>query len=101
MYPHERSLVKRFESRPFALIGVNSDRNREVARKAVRTKNLSWRSFWADGERGPIPLAWNVRKWPTLYVLDHTGVIRWKGHGTDGLDAVIEECVEATERDRR
>ena len=29
MYPHERSLVKRLEGKPFALIGVNSDTDRK------------------------------------------------------------------------
>ena len=29
MYPHERSLVKRLENEPFALIGVNSDTDLE------------------------------------------------------------------------
>ncbi len=98
MYAHERSLVHRMKGRPFALIGVNSDRSRAAARDAVTTKNLNWRSFWADGERGPIPKAWNVRRWPTLYVLDGDGVIRWKGHGTKGLDAAIEACVVAAEQ---
>ena len=26
MYPHERSLVKRLQGKPFALVGINSDR---------------------------------------------------------------------------
>ena len=32
MYPHERSLVKRLKDKPFALIGVNSDANKETLR---------------------------------------------------------------------
>ena len=28
MFPYERSLVKRMENRPFALIGVNSDKDK-------------------------------------------------------------------------
>jgi hypothetical protein len=29
MYPHERSLVKRLADEPFAIIGVNSDKDHE------------------------------------------------------------------------
>ena len=29
MYPHERSLVKKMEGKPFVLLGVNSDADRE------------------------------------------------------------------------
>ena len=100
MYPHERSLVKRLADRPFALVGVNSDRDRETACAAVAAHQLNWRSFWAGGEHGPIPLAWNVRRWPTLYVIDHRGIIRWKGHRADGLDEVIESCVAVAEGER-
>ncbi len=29
MYPHERSLVEKLEGKPFALIGINSDLDRD------------------------------------------------------------------------
>ena len=32
MYPHERSLVERLANRPFAIIGINSDRPSVTAR---------------------------------------------------------------------
>ena len=35
MYPHERSLVKKYAQSPFALIGVNSDRTLERVKKAI------------------------------------------------------------------
>src|SRR5947208_9610446 len=76
MYPHERSLVKRFEGRPFAILGVNSDADRETVKKAVAQEKLTWRSFWDGGSTdGPIARQWNVSGWPTLYVIDHRGVI--------------------------
>lgn len=43
---------------------------------------LAWPSyrFWCDGNssEGPICRKWNVTSWPTLYVLDSRGVIRYK-----------------------
>ena len=35
MYPHERSLVKRLANEPFALIGVNSDKDLEKLQKKI------------------------------------------------------------------
>ena len=35
MYPHERSLVEEMKDKPFALVGVNSDRTIERAKKAI------------------------------------------------------------------
>ena len=88
MYPHERSLVNRMKDRPFALLGVNSDINREKTREVCKTKELTWRSFWNGpmGTRGPISTAWNVSGWPTIYVLDHKGTIRFKGVRGEAMD---------------
>ena len=36
MYPHERSLVKRLSDKPFALRGVNSDRDREKIKQTIK-----------------------------------------------------------------
>ena len=45
MYAHERSLVKRLENKPFALLGINSD-PKDVVKKGIKDENLSWRSWW-------------------------------------------------------
>ncbi|MEM7233393.1 MAG: thioredoxin-like domain-containing protein [Planctomycetota bacterium] len=95
MYPHERSLVKKLEGKPFALIGVNSDSDLGKLKEVIEKENISWRSFWngPDGTRGPISTQWNVSGWPTIYVLDHKGVIRQKNVRGPELEKVIEELV--------
>ncbi len=101
MYPHERSLVKRLANRPFVIIGVNSDKDRGEIKKVLVKENITWRSFWNNGGTGdPIASAWNVRGWPTIYVIDHEGVIHYKGHGEDEakFDARIDRLVEAAEK---
>ena len=92
MYPHERSLVKQLAGKPFALIGVNSDADLDQIREIVKEKNITWRSFWngPDGTSGPISTKWNVRGWPTIYVLDEEGVIRYRDVRGDDMDRAIE-----------
>src|SRR5947199_5667315 len=101
MYPHERSLVKRLEGKPFALIGVNSDRNRDELKKTMEKEGITWRSFWNGGStQGPISTRWAVEGWPTLYVIDHKGLIRHKHLGNPGdkqLDEEIEALVKEAE----
>jgi hypothetical protein len=99
MYPHERSLVKKLSDKPFALIGVNSDPDLAEIRKIVKEKELTWRSFWngPKGTQGPISTQWNVQGWPTIYVIDHEGVIRYKDVRDERLDAAIEELVSKAE----
>ena len=80
MYPHERSLVKKLADKPFALIGVNSDKDLDKLKPRLEEENITWRSFWngPDGTQGNIAERWNVQSWPTIYVLDTEGVIRFK-----------------------
>ena len=91
MYPHERSLVKRLKDKPFALIGVNSDRDKEKLKQRMQEENITWRSFWngPEGTRGPIAKAWNVSGWPTIYVIDAKGVIRKKGPRGAAMDRAV------------
>ena len=45
----------------------------------------------ADGEGfGPISRAWNLQGTPTLFVLDHKGVIRYRWLGSPGENAIDE-----------
>ncbi len=99
MYPHERSLVKQLAGKPFALIGVNSDSDRDEIKEIIKDKKLNWRSFWNGGSTsGPISTKWNVSGWPTVYIIDTKGVIRYKGHG-QGIDPVIEKCLSEADVD--
>jgi hypothetical protein len=96
MYPHERSLVKRLEGKPFALIGVNSDEDREQLKQVLVDQNITWRSFWNGGSSdGPISRRWQVEGWPSIWVIDARGVIRYRDvHGDDmdqAVDALLAE----------
>lgn len=96
MYPHERSLVQRLANEPFALIGVNSDKDRDTLKKVIANENLTWRSFWNGGStRGPISTAWGINGWPTIYVIDAKGVIRFMSRGPDqaGTEKAIQEAL--------
>ena len=94
MYPHERSLVKRLADEPFALIGINSDKSPEIVSKTIERENLNWRSFFdGGGTGGPIATRWGVRGWPTIYVLDHEGVIRFKGVRDHEMDKAVDQLL--------
>ena len=95
MYPDERSLVKRLEGKPFALVGVNSDTDKKKLKNRMAEEKISWRSFWngPKGTDGPISRAWNVRGWPTIYVLDHHGVIRFKRIRYEQVDKAVDQLL--------
>ena len=96
MIPHERSLVKKLENKPFALIGVNSD-TREAYDAEVEEMGVTWRSFMEGSTTGPIPTKWNVSGWPTIYVLDANGVIRYKGVRNEAMEEAVMTLLEELE----
>ena len=101
MYPHERSLLKRLEGKPFVLIGVNSDKDRAELKKAMEKEKITWRSFWNGGQHGPISDRWDIHGWPTLFLIDSKGIIRHKHLGTPGekvLDDEIDELIAEAEK---
>ena len=102
MYPHERSLVKKMESKPFALLGINSDQSRDQLKDVIKNEKMTWRS-WFDGPgtTGPIATKWQIQGWPTLVLIDHKGVIRQRWTGSprpEVLDRMIAALVAEAER---
>jgi hypothetical protein len=94
MYPHERSLVERLKDKPFALIGINSD-PKEKLLETIKRESMTWRSWWDGGNTsGPIATKWNVSGWPTIYILDHEGVIRHKGARGEAMDKAVDALLE-------
>jgi peroxiredoxin len=80
-YPYERLLLELYKNWPFAIVGVESGDDRAAAKVSHEAQGLSYRAWWDGGSGaaadGPIASAWNVRGWPTTYLLDGRGVIRF------------------------
>lgn len=90
MLPHERSLVKRLQSQPFALIGINSDGDADKVKKILKDQEITWRQSIEGSTRGPLPTKWNVKSWPTIYVVDAQGVIRYKNVREKAMDEAVD-----------
>lgn len=100
MFPHERSLVKKLSSKPFALLGVNTDTDRNQVKAANKKQQITWRS-WFDGQGGPICSQYQVQGFPTLMVIDAKGVIRHKFVGSPGekkLDDAIDTLLKDAQK---
>ena len=104
MWPHERSLVSKLADKPFAVLGVNiSEPNPAALRKVLEKNNLTWRSFsdppTSEG-RGAIAKKWNLGGTPTIYLIDHKGVIRhkWLGGAREKvIDNAVDELIQKAE----
>ena len=97
MLPHERSLVEDLKDQPFALLGINSDGDAAKLRGILEKQDLAghanWR-HWVDGTTdGPIATRWNVHSWPTIYVLDRQGVIRYRDVRGKDLEKSVKDLL--------
>jgi peroxiredoxin len=92
------------KGKPFALIGVNVTGNdAKELNDVMDREKLNWRSFADPGDilHGGIAAKWNVTGTPTLYVIDHKGVIRhkWTGSpGAEAIDTALEKLIAEAER---
>ena len=96
MLPHEKELVERLKDEPFALLGINSDGTAEELKKILARENITWRQAVDGDTSGPWATKWNVHGWPTIFVLDAKGVIRYRDvRDKDMEDAVLKLIAEA------
>jgi RNA polymerase sigma factor (sigma-70 family) len=96
--PHERELAERYKDRPFALLGVNCDGDKQAAVKAMADERITWPN-WHDGEpgEGPIVKRYHIRGYPTIMVLDGNGIIRNPRTLGPWLDKEVENLVKELE----
>ena len=72
--------MKRFADQEFTYIGVNSDKDRLKASNRARDEELEWVNVWngPKGTRGPLAESWGVNLWPSTFLLDRSGRIRFR-----------------------
>jgi peroxiredoxin len=100
MYGHERSLVQRYQDRSFVLLGVNTDADAATLKQVQENQGLPWRS-WYDGPDGPICQEWKVLGFPSIFVIDAKGVVRYQHEGPPGeeeLEREIETLLHEVEK---
>ena len=104
-YPYQRFMLELYEDDPVVILGVNSDEEIATILEAKADEGLDYRVWWdGHGEvatKGPIATEWNVTGWPSIYILDDKGVIRYaqKRHA-DVISAVNELLWEKRARER-
>jgi len=92
--------MKKLEGKPFVIVGVNSDPDREKVKAMAAKKGPPWRSFWDGGStNGPIQNQWNIQSYPTMYLIDHKGFIVARTYPIEDGIELIERTVRKAEGD--
>ena len=93
MIPHERELVKRLKDKPFVFISLSADDEKETLEKFLEKEPMPWTHWWNGGMGGPVA-DYKVQFFPTVYVLDEKGVIRFKHVREKEMDAAIDSLLK-------
>jgi thiol-disulfide isomerase/thioredoxin len=84
MIPHEQEMVEKLKGKPFALISVSADEEKQALvdflAKATPKQKMPWTHWW-NGNDGGVVEEWNVRFYPSIYVIDAKGTIRLNAKG--------------------
>jgi thiol-disulfide isomerase/thioredoxin len=95
MIPHEREMVTKLKDKPFALISISVDEDKKELEEFLEKESMPWTHWW-DGAEAPLVKQWNVRFFPTIYVIDAKGVIRQKNIRGEELEKAVAKLIAET-----
>ena len=98
MLPHEKEMVVRLKDKPFSLIGINSDGDRSVVNKILKEQGISWRQVIDGSTSGPLATKWGIQGWPTIFILDAKGVIRYKDLRDQAMEDAVNTLLEEIQK---
>ena len=97
----ERSLLDRLKGKPFSIVGVSGDFDPEEPMKTPGPSEVTWWSFQnSRADKTAISSEWRIFTWPTLFLVDHLGIIRQRWDGippAEVLNREIEQLVVLAE----
>jgi len=77
MHKIARELLEKFKDKPLAWFGINADdAPSEELRKVLAAEDISWANVLDPSQT--VCDAWNVDGYPTVYIVDHEGIIRYR-----------------------
>jgi thiol-disulfide isomerase/thioredoxin len=93
MIPHEREMVERLKEQPFALVSISADEKKETLTDFLAKEKMPWTHWW-NGSQGGVLEEWDVRYYPTIYILDVQGVIRHKDLRDEELEKAVNSLLK-------
>jgi peroxiredoxin len=96
LQPQQLELLKKYSGRPFSIVAMSGDDDVETVKQHLANHSLPW-THWYNGPEGGVLDAWNVQAFPTVYLIDATGVIRHRNIHGDELNKAVEWLVKHAE----
>jgi thiol-disulfide isomerase/thioredoxin len=98
MIPHEREMVARLKDKAFALVSVSVDEEKKTLTDFLAEEPMPWTHWWS-GPDGKVIDMLSVVHYPTIYVLDAHGVIRYKDVRGEELEKAVNLLLAEASKD--
>jgi hypothetical protein len=69
-------------------------RTNEYCKKLFKEQGITWRNAIELDTSGPWPTKWNVSGWPTIYILDAEGRIRFRDLRDHDMEEAVLKLIE-------
>ena len=91
-----RAISERLSSESVAVVGVCVAHDLDQAKSLARKHGLNSPSFW-DRSDGPISKRYHLESWPSVWVLDRSATIRFRGWGGNAVDQAVNALLTSGE----
>lgn len=88
MIPGLQGLARKYAGQPFAMLSISCDPEKSRLTEFLKKEPMPWDHWW-NGQKGGVLEAWTVNYFPTIYVFDAKGVIRYKNLNPKALDEAV------------
>ena len=80
--------------RPFTILGIDTDEDKATLAAGIKKHGLTWPIIHDGSPDEGISHKWYIRGYPTVYYVDHEGVIR-RG---EPLEVLVKNSEEALKK---
>ena len=90
--PNVRAAYERFHKEGLEIVGISFDADRQRLEDVVKRENLPWPQYFDGAGKEAAPgKTFGIRHWPTMWLLDRNGVVRYisAGAGLEGKIAAL------------
>ena len=94
--PHVRAAYERYNKEGFEIVGISFDAEKQRLEDVVKRESIRWPQYFDGGGRDAAPgKTFGIQHWPTMWLLDRNGVIRFISAGA-GMDRKIAALLKET-----
>lgn len=88
--------MERLNGKPFALVSISADAEKNTLTDFLAEEPMPW-THWRNGAEGKLIDTLSIMHYPTIFVLDGNGVIRYKEIRGEELEKAVNTLLDGAQ----